>query len=173
MESEKNFQPKPEKPPKLYHASRDPTIKVFEPRLGKCRDEKEGPQIFATPSKAMATVFLVETDDSWTQSGTINNIPYIIISDRDRFESLDQGGTIYSLSSDTFDTDLEKGLGELEYTSVDAVEPLGKETFDSGLDAMIQHGVQVYFVDREIFKEIKISSDHGEKIVAGLKPIST
>lgn len=171
MESERNFIPKPEKPKVLYHASKNRTIAKFEPRLGKRRDESEGAQIFATPSKAMATIFLVETDDSWTQSGAMDGVPYIIISDRERFEQLDNGGAIYSLPSDTFDTDLEKGLRELEYTSVESVEPLEVECFESALEAMIKEGVKIYFVDKAKFEAIKLSDDAGEQIVKNLTPL--
>lgn len=170
MESEKNFIPKPEKPPVLYHASRSGEIDIFEPRIGKRRDENEGAQVFATPSKAMATIFLVDTDDSWTQSGAMDDVPYIIISDRQRFESLDQGGYIYSLPSDSFETDLEKGLRELEYTSAESVEPNGREFVPSALQAMIENGVKVYFVDQDTWREIQESEDHGEKIVSTLIP---
>ena len=108
MESERRFTPKLEKPAVLFHASSNLAIDIFEPRIGKRRDKNEGAQVFATPSKAMATMFLVDTDDSWAQSGTIDDAPYIIISDEERFKSLDHGGTIYSLPSDSFETDLEK-----------------------------------------------------------------
>lgn len=172
MESERRFTPKPEKPPVLFHASRNPDIDIFEPRIGKRRDENEGAQVFATPNKAMATMFLVDTDDSWTQSGAIDDVPYIIISDRERFESMDHGGTIYSLPSDSFETDLEKGLRELEYTSVETIKPVSSEHFPSALKAMLEHGVRVYFVDKKTFEAIQTSSDHGEEIVANLEPVS-
>lgn len=172
MESERNFIPKPEKPPVLYHASKNAGIKTFEPRIGKRRDENEGAQVFATPSKAMATIFLVETDDSWTQSGAMDGVPYIIISDKERFTQLDTGGTIYSLPSDTFETDLEKGLRELEYTSNEAVEPTEAEHFFSALSAMLENGVKVYFVDKETFENIQTAEDNGEQIVKNLTPLS-
>ncbi|MEY2665290.1 MAG: hypothetical protein RLZZ480_395 [Candidatus Parcubacteria bacterium] len=170
MESERNFVPKPEKPRILYHASRNRDISLFTPRAEKQRDENEGPQIFATPSKAMASVFLVETDDSWVESGSQDGVPFIIISDKERFESLDSGGTIYALPSDTFDTDLEKGLRELEYTSEEPVEPIDSEEYASGLEAMLQLGVKVCFVDKETFEQIKIAPDGGEDIVRNLQP---
>jgi hypothetical protein len=172
MESERKFIPKPEKPLILFHASRNPNIDVFEPRIGKRRDENEGAQIFATPSKAMATMFLVNTDDSWTQSGAMDGVPYIIISDKERFESLDHGGIIYSLPSDSFETDLEKGLRELEYTSIEAVKPISSERFPSALSAMVDYGVKVYFVDGETYEAIRTSSDHGESIVKNLQSYS-
>lgn len=172
MESERNFIPKSEKPPVLYHASKNVGIKTFEPRIGKRRDENEGAQVFATPTKAMATIFLVETDDSWTQSGAMDGVPYIIISDKERFTQLDTGGTIYSLPSDTFETDLEKGLRELEYTSNEAVEPMDAEHFPSALSAMLENGVKVYFVDKETFENIQTADDHGEEIVKNLTPFN-
>ncbi len=170
MESEKQFQPKPEKPKILYHASRNSSVSSFEPRRGKKRDESEGAQIFATPSKAMATIFLVDTDDSWTQSGAIDGNPYIVISDRDRFESLDQGGTIYALPSDTFESAPEKGLRELEYTSSEPVAPISSESVQSGLEAMLESGVQVYFVDREMFEHIKNAEEASGEIIKSLEP---
>lgn len=171
MESETNFIPKHEKPKVLYHASSNRGIEVFEPRIGKRRDENEGAQVFATPSKAMATIFLVETDDGWTKSGSMDGTPYIIISDKERFESLDNGGTIYSLPSDSFETDLEKGLQELEYTSRESVVPTDGESFDSALEAMLENGAKIYFVDQETFQKIQDSNDHGESIMGSFEPL--
>ncbi len=170
MESEKSFLPKPEKPKVLYHGSRSGSINLFEPRLGKLRDESEGAQIFASPSKAMATLFLVDTDDTWTQSGAMDGVPYIIISDRERFEALDQGGYIYSLPSDSFESDSNKGLRELEYTSNDFVEPIEQEFVPSALQAMIENGVKVYFVEPDTWQAIQESEDDGEEIVMNLTP---
>lgn len=172
MESEKNFILKPEKPSVLYHASRSGDIDVFEPRIGKRRDENEGAPIFATPSKAMASIFLVETDDSWTQSGAMDGTPFIVISDRERFESLDTGGYIYTLPSETFDTDLGKGLRELEYTSNEAVTPVEQEYVPSALSTMLENGVKVYFVDDATWQAMQNSEDDGEAIVKGLTPES-
>lgn len=170
MESEKSFNPKPEKPSVLYHASRNAEIDVFEPSIGKRRDELEGAQIFATPSKAMTTIFLVETDDSWTQSGSMDGTPFMVISDKERFSQLDTGGYIYSLPSDSFDTNLEKGLRELEYTSTEPVTPNEREFVPSALQAMLENGVNVYFVDKETWHAMQESDDDGESILKSLAP---
>lgn len=170
MESEQSFNPKPEKPPVLYHASKSADIDVFEPRIGKRRDELEGAQVFATPSKAVATMFLVETDRSWVDSGAMDSTPFIVISDKERFSQLDTGGYIYSLPSDSFDTDLEKGLRELEYTSTEPVTPNQKEFVPSALQAMIENGVSVYFVDKETWQAMQDSDDDGESILKSLTP---
>ena len=160
--------PKPEKPPVLYHASSRADLDQLEPRAEKVRDSKEGPRIFATPDKAMATIFLVGTDDSWTHSGAFDGKPYIVISDEKRYREMDKGGVIYSLPNDSFETDAGKGLGELEWTSPSTVTPLTKEVVPSALDAMVANNVQVYFVDRETFEQINAASDHGLSILRSL-----
>ena len=171
MKSEKAFQPKPEKPPMLFHASRNPNIERFEPRAEKTRDQDEGPKIFATPSRAMASIFLSDTDDSWVESGTVDYAPYVVISDEVRFRKLDNGGAIYSLPLTTFEINPEKGLRELEWTSVETVIPIGKEIVPSALNDMLKHGVKVYFVDKTTFDQIQKAPDHGESIVKSLTPL--
>lgn len=148
-------QTKLEKPSVLYHASRNPNITIFEPRTEKTRSINEGPRVFATPSRALATVFIVDTDDSWVGSGTVNGVPYILISDEARFRALDTGGTIYSLPSDTFETNPNVGLRENEWASAVPVKPVGKEHVASALQAMQDAGVKVYFVDKKTFEEYR------------------
>jgi hypothetical protein len=172
MESEKSFLSKPEKPPVLFHASRNANIEKFEPRAEKVRDAEEGPRIFATPSRAMASIFLVDSDDSWVQSGAMDGVPYIIISDEERYRKLDVGGYIYSLPTDTFENDPEKGLRELEWTSSEAVTPVATEFVPSALEDMLNQGVKVYFVEPEIYKKMQESSDHGDGIVSALIPLA-
>lgn len=158
-----------EKPDKLYHASSNRSIEKLAPRSEKIRDESEGPRVFATPDKRIASIFMASTDDSWTNSGAFNGIPYIVISDRERFEKLDNGGAIYHLPNTTFESDPMKGLGELEWTSRENVEPTDKEEHESALKAMIDHGVQVYFVDAKTFADINASDDHGLSILKSLE----
>lgn len=157
-----------EKPDKLYHASSNRSIEQFEPRARKTRDVTEGPRVFATPDKRLSTVFMAGTDDSWTHKGAFNGVPYIIISDKERFMELDKGGTIYHLPGETFENDPEKGMGTLEWTSKEAVTPIEKEEHQSALDAMVNHGVQVYFVDPETFAAINAAPDHGLSILHSL-----
>lgn len=159
-----------EKPTILFHASRNKSIDVFESRALKTRDEQEGPKVFATPSRAMAGIFLVDCDDRWVQSGAMDGVPYIIISDEKRYRELDKGGVIYSLPNNTFENDPEKGLRELEWTSSEPVTPVGKEIIASALEDMLKNGVKVYFVDQVTWKAIQESSDDGEAIVKSLVP---
>ena len=154
----------------LFHATRNPDIDVFLPRAEKTRDENEGPKVFGTPSRALAGIFLVESDDSWVQSGMMDDIPYIIISDEERYRNLDSGGVIYSLPTNTFENHPEKGLREYEWTSAEPVTPTGKEEIASAVDDMLAHGVKIYFVDKETYQKIQGAQDSGESIVSGLAP---
>ena len=150
-----------EKSKLLYHGTPNKNIATFEPRAEKIRDVSEGPKVFATPDKRFASAFIIGVDDSWANSGSLKGLPYLVISDRARFEKLDQGGAIYHLPSDTFETDPDKGLGALEWTSDHPVVPSHKEEHHSALDAMLEHGVQVYFVDPETYQKWRTAPDHG------------
>lgn len=173
MESERSYIPKPEKPSVLYHASSDLAVETFLPRSRKVRDPNEGPRIFATPSRAIASLFLVDSDDSWVQSGTRDGIPEIIISDEKRYRDLDKGGVVYQLPSDTFETDPDKGLGQNEWTSTEPVKPVDAEFVPSAIEDMLKNGVHVYFVDAEIWAAINQSPDHGESIINTLTPLGS
>ena len=145
-----------EKPEVLYHASKTSGIKEFIPNRGNFRDEDEGPVIFSTPSKALASMFLVEGHgDHWTRIGFYSGIPVMIINaERNAFIENDKGGTLYTFSSENFDFDPNKGMGDKEWTSHVPVVPTSETNFQSSLDTMIENGVQVYFVDKKTFDEI-------------------
>jgi len=170
MPGEKSFMPKPERPTVLYHASRNVGIEAFEPRALKVRDRNEGPRVFATPSRAVASMFLIESDDSWVKSGVEDGVPYMVISDESRYRALDTGGVVYSLPAITFENDPDKGLGEFEWTSAEPVVPNEKESVPSALVDMLAHGVQVYFVNTETFHAIEQSDDYGWSIRHNLTP---
>lgn len=165
-----NNQEKKEKPDVLYHASRTPDIKEFIPNRGNHRDEDEGAVIFSTPNKALASAFLVEEHgDHWMQIGFYDDIPVVVINaDREEFIKNDKGGVIYALSSETFNCDPNKGMGDKEWTSRESVKPLSEVRYPSALDAMIENGVQIYFVDKKTFDEINNSDNHGYNILTGL-----
>jgi hypothetical protein len=157
-----------EKPSVLYHASFKRDIEVFEPRNETVRDTDEGPQVFATPDKRLATAFMIPTNDTWANSGAFNGVPYLVVGDEEKFRNLDKGGAIYTLPSDTFNTDPTKGLGDMEWTSSEAVRPVAKEEYESALEAMLHIGVQVYFVDMATYRATQNAEDHGYSILKGL-----
>lgn len=142
----------------LYHASHNKDIEILEPRAESVRDPNEGPVVFASHDKALVTCFLVPTDDSWSKISQYrnNNHPtlYVMcISDEKRFRELDKGGAIYYLSPEGFFLDESKS--NTEWTSKVSVKPLRKEVYDSGLDAMINNGILVYFCDKATLLDLK------------------
>lgn len=161
--------PEVEKPKFLYHASTNRNIEEFEPRRGSYRDPTEGPVIFASPSKAYASMFITKADDRWAIKGRFSDTFYTVISDEERFRNIDKGGSIYTLPPDTFTCDPKKSMGVHEWVSKVPVKPLKVEDYDSCLEAMLENGVQVFFVNKETFKEINNSSDHGNKILKALE----
>lgn len=169
MDDEQHFSAEVEKPPFLYHASSNRSVEIFEPRAESFRDADEGSVVFATPDKAYASMFIVPVDDSWTQIATLDNINCIVISDKNRFQQLDKGGAIYSLPTTTFETDPKKSKTGHEWTSTKTLSPREKTVYESGLEAMIENGVQVYFVDESTFKQIQTAVDCGVSILRTLK----
>ncbi len=159
------------KPEYLYHASENKKITVFEPRAEQVRDSSEGPVVFATPHVDSAACFIVKTDDSWTQKSAFNDVQTMIISDKSRFEGQDKGGAIYKLPSDSFINEIRGGAND-EWTSRVSVMPISKKVFDSGLEAMLEYGVQVFFVDGDTFKQINTTKDHGLSILRTLVSVN-
>jgi hypothetical protein len=157
------------KPKVLYHASSNRNLGTIEPRAKSVRDESEGPVVFASPDKAGVTKFLVPSNDSWTRKMRFGDVHIHIISNRERYEEADRGGTIYHLSPDTFELDKTRGGGKDEWTSKKRVIPIDKEVYDSGLQAQLNNGVQVFFVDKATFDRINQSTDHGNEIIRGLE----
>ncbi len=162
-------------PKVLYHSSPNIDIEIFEPRKEKVRDPEEGPVVFATPDKALAAAFLVRTDGSWVKIGRFSDgktqTPWhLVTKNKRRFRKSDKGGAIYHLPPEGFSSNLDKGMGDVEWTSTSKVKPIKKEVFPSGEQAMKDLGVNVYFVNRKIFNAINKSKDHGRSIILGLNP---
>lgn len=158
-----------EKPPFLYHGSPHKDIEEFEPRISRGTGEEFGPMVYATPDLATASTFLAEVKKPWT-AGRFGDISFTIISvPREEFIRNDKGGHIYILPSDSFESDPKKGLGEYEWASKTSVKPTKKIEYPSALDAMLENGVQVYFVDDVTYKQIEESKDHGFSILKNLE----
>lgn len=143
---------------KLYHASNDKNIDILEPRADSVRDPNEGPVVFASHDKTFVACFLVPTDNSWAKISQYRSSDHptlyvMCISDEKRFKELDKGGAIYYLSPEGFYLDESKG--DTEWTSKESVKPFKKHLYESGLDAMIENGVVVYFCDEPTLLDLK------------------
>ena len=149
------------KPKILYSASQDRNIDTFKPRVITFRDLDEGPVVFATPDKAYASMFIVRSNDSWTNKGQYQGQYYQVISDEKRYKNLDKGGAIYTFKSDDFETDLTKGMKNKEWISKKPVKPINKEIYESGLEAMEQLEVKIFFVDPDIFLDFRQKLTNG------------
>ena len=158
-----------EKPSVLYHGSINPDLEELEPRALSWRDKDEGPRIFATPDRRLATIFAGK-NEMVVGSGTFNNTPYArILGTADEFIASDKGGYLYTLPTDSFECDPGKGLGTSEWTCKVNVKPHTKEHFDSALDAMLAEGVQVFFMDNSTHEAIQNSKDHGYSILKSMQ----
>ena len=165
----KEIMPSKEKPPFLYHGSPHKGVEEFEPRISQGTGEEFGAMVYATPDLATASAFLAEVKKEWS-AGRFGDAFYVLIPySREEFIKNDKGGHIYVLPSDTFKSDHERGLGKYEWVSKEKVKPTKKIEEPSALDAMLENGVQVYFVDDNIYKQIKESNDHGLSILKNLE----
>lgn len=159
-----------EKPKILYHGSSEIELGELRPHQRSFRDEHEGPLIFATPNKALATIFMAKEENSVRASGFMNDILYAVICrNREDFIAEDNGGAVYELSSEHFSYDPHKGLREMEWTSKIPVKPISLVVYDSVLQAMLESGVQVYFVAPPIIADISNSKDFGMEILRNIE----
>jgi len=145
----------------FYHSSPNCDLKYIEPRKNTVPiGFNEGEVVFATDSLPFSTMFIVPHDDSWANGGTFNDVPYFVISDKERFLKADKGGCIYLVSSKSF-----VQYNRRELFSKEKIKVQHKIRFESGLMAMIILGVQVYFTDKVTYGKIRKAKDHGLSIL--------
>lgn len=144
-----------------YHASENQDLEVLEPRdIGK-RDPQDEPRVYATDDEAYASMFLVRSDDSWTfkfglREDNLDAHWFICISDKERYLEKDKGGVIYSLAKDQFVP--VPDCTTPEWMSTQPTNTI-KKTYTSGIDAMLEHNVQVYFSSKEEMENVKSNKD--------------
>ena len=137
----------------LFHASPHKNLTHLKPMALTYRGKNEGAAVFATPHIDFAAMFLTRAVDSWALKGSVDNGPfYFICKDKKRFmEESQKGGAIYCCDAQNFHTDLTKGNKSQEWLSRKPVKILTSLLFDSSFDAMLQLGVQVFFIDEKTF----------------------
>lgn len=159
----------PEKPLFFYHASPNREIKRLEPRAETVRDEEEGPVVFATPDKGLASVFMLPHDDSWTASGRIGEKPFFLYTDEEKLEENDRGGSLYLLPAETFTQPEGDGNHRSEWVSREPVTPIEKTDYESAVAAMKENGVDVVHVDQQTLEKFRAAEpEEKEEILANL-----
>jgi len=144
----------------VYHGSKNIELITIKSMGIKKQNSQDAPRLYASPSKAVASVFIVPWDDSWAYFGKFSQEePYsFVCGDKNKFFEMDKGGAIYTLDAKSF-VWRNKGLRENECWISQDVVPLDKIILKSALDAMIENGVRVFFVDNETWQKIKKSPD--------------
>lgn len=157
-----------EKPSFLYHGSPH-RIEELIPKTKPHREKEEGELVYATSEFTDAIMFLQKTN--LTGHCIINNekVAYaIIVGDREEFIKKDNGGHVHVLSSDKFKPSPHKGMLN-EWVSAESVKPLEIKEYDSALNAMLEAGVQVYFLDEAKYSEIRKTGSHGYALLKNLE----
>jgi hypothetical protein len=158
-----------EKPPLLYHGSPNKCLEVLEPRVSKGSGEQYGKLVYASPDIATSSVFLADVPGRWSL-GAFGAVQYALIAvPRDKFIANDKGGSIYVLPSETFETDEHRGLGSKEWASEVPVRAIEKMDFSSALEAMLNYGVQVYFITSDQLDLFNTSLDYGLSILSSME----
>lgn len=152
-----------QRPEMLFHGSVCQDIDYLEPRGLTVRQADEGSVVFATPSRALASCFMIPWDDSFA---TLNVLPdgslHFTTSDMQRLEESDQGGSIYSLLPHDFSCDENTGLQEYEWTSTVTQQPLHEEKHVSALQAMQKNGIQFIQMSQDEFDDF-MQLDYAER----------
>ncbi len=175
MEQFKSEQdPKKEKPTMLYHGSQEKRLRELHPQMENVRNQEEGALVFGTPDKAFAIMYLSpRPNDSWSMKLKPDDEWHFIIGDKERFVNGDNGGSIYTMSSKEFECDEGKGMGKTEWHSQKSIPLTREEDYPSTLQALIENGVRVYFVDKEklckLKKAIEKSKDDYAAILQSLQ----
>ena len=165
MKNKRSFK----KPDFLYHGSSNGEIEEFKPEVSLGTGEVHGPQVYASHDIATASIFMANIKKSWS-AGEFDGVLYAVIPlDREEFIKTDNGGFIYKVSGGSFSINHDNSMGDKEWSSSVPVKPLEKTRFGSVLDAMIENGVQVYFVTDEQYKKMSQSGKPKWQFLKDLK----
>ena len=146
----------------LYHASPRQGLHVLKPYGVSKRDPDDPPRVYAARKEVVASMFMMrDMNDDWSKKGSWDRGKtwWAIIGDENRFRYIEkEGGSIYSVSEEGFFHDLI-GLGRNELYIMSDVQVVKEEQWESALDAMLHYGVNVLFVSKQVFLEIRRPDD--------------
>ena len=153
------------RPEKLYHASPSTDVLKFEPRNEYPRYTGEAKLIFATPYEELAAMFLVPRDIETEISIYGDRYVVFINSNEESYVERDKGGAIYTLPSESFETDSVHGMGEIEWYSKVPVTPISKVVYRTSIEAMDRFNVDRFFVDNDTIEKIRANPGDALKLV--------
>jgi hypothetical protein len=152
------------RPEVLYRGTPNKGVSQFVPKEKIGSGSSERLVVSAAPDRTVATKFVVPVENQNVVMGSFGDVHYYVCNNEQAFREMDEGGAIYTLRPDDFEFNPNIGI----WTSPKPVVSTSEEDVLSGLDAMIEAGVQVFFVDQETFKRIKESSDQRLEILRNL-----
>ena len=155
----------------LFHASAVKGLKVLNPKRTLSKDKYIGDFVFATPSKPMASMYLAPREGGTILIEAFNDEPYAVINNTSKkFQQVDRGGSIYTVSSTSFSKTPQEELIGPELVSILPVVPISEKVYDTSLSAMKEQNVKVFFVNNDLFHKIQSAKDHGIEILSTLTP---
>ncbi|WP_448989827.1 hypothetical protein [Luteitalea sp.] len=154
----------PSKPKFLYHGSHLRGLSELHPRRFHYRDALEKDAVFASPEAAMAACFIPRCLAAHGRFGST----FYFAAPRDEFLDVDRGGELYVVSSELFACEPEKGLGSLEWTCYERVQPVSRLIFESALEALISYSVQVFLLSETGLDQLRSAPDSGRQLLRGI-----
>lgn len=137
-------------PNTLFHGSTNTEIDIIRPKpLGtRCKGQ---PIVFASHHIALASLFMLKHHGKFACGRLPNGDIFYMTDDKRRCILEDRGGAIYVVPAATFFCEAHVSLGVDEWITYAAVKPLAHFIFSSALDAILDFGVKVYFVDNNTY----------------------
>ena len=159
-------------PNTLFHGSMHKDIEIIKPKtLGtRCKGR---PIVFASHHIALASLFMLKHHGKFA-CGRLPDGNIFYITDNKRQCILDdQPGAIYVVPAESFFCEAHVSLGVDEWISYGAIKPLAKFVFQSALDAILDFGVKVYFVDSTTYARYWRLSSSNDEWSAFFKPLAS
>lgn len=161
-------------PNTLFHGSPQIDIDIIRPKpLGsRCKGQ---PIVFASHHIALASLFMLKHHGKFACGRLPNGDIFFMTDDKRRCILEDHGGAIYIVPATTFFCESHVSLGVDEWMSYGAIRPLTKFIFPSALDAILDFGVKVFFVDGDTYArywQLGSSNDAWTAFFKTLKPLT-
>jgi hypothetical protein len=141
------------KPPFLFHGSCIQNIDFLRPEKLTFHDPNDEALVYATPSRAYSSCFILSWDDRWATVQFLygEDIFYFIFRKSVPIEDRDQSGSIYTVASTDFDFHPERSMKHFEWSANIAQKVITEEKYTSGLEAMIQNNIQFIPLEDRLF----------------------